>query len=167
MIEHDRFDEAIMVLARAPSGIIWRQATRALALCIIHGPDPVAFVDAGAVPLLHKLSKADHLEFQTDALRALSRLADASEELRAVALAGDYWRTLLDVGDDTNVPLICQIVAELLLHAANVGGGKDMAPTALPRVAKWRENAAPLAEESLDLLLANLKLVEGSDGAAP
>mmetsp|Transcript_26213 Transcript_26213/g.60556 ORF Transcript_26213/g.60556 Transcript_26213/m.60556 type:complete len:400 (+) Transcript_26213:148-1347(+) len=122
---HDGWYPGLMALATSPNGTIWRQAARALALCTIHGKVPARVVEEGGLKPLQKLARADQLEFQTDAVRALLKLSTGPD---AASIVGDgYWRHLLDVAKESSVPILTQFVAETLVNGCRAGGCSDMA----------------------------------------
>lgn len=113
------FFPSMIALCKNPNGTIWRQASRTLALCIVHSRGDDSIVSQ-ALPFVRKLALADQAEFQVDALRALFTLSSGPHCLSLCE--GDFGEKLFQIAQDASVPCLIQLTSEILLNICKSGG---------------------------------------------
>lgn len=119
ILETKDFLPTVIGLCGNQNGTIWRQASRTIALCIVHhkGDDAVIFQ---ALPFVKKLAMADQAEFQVDALRALNMISSGSHCLALTE--AHFGEKLFQIAQEATVPCIVQLTTETLLNICKSGG---------------------------------------------
>lgn len=148
--ELKNFFSGMMCLCKNPNGTIWRQASRTLALCIVHGKGEDILMPA--LPFIEKLALADQAEFQVDALRALDKISSSSVCL--VLTEDSFWEKLFQIAKEATVPCIIQLCVEILLNICRSGGLDSIrSENSVCVVQSLLTKSLPLCERQLKQLL--------------